>query len=198
MGRFFAILVVVAGMIAPADAQDLYDAAVAGDLAVVEQLLADGARADARGQNAETPLIAAALAGDARMAELLLAHGADIRARNTGGFTPLHAAAFSGSIPVAVLLLDRGAPLDDAANKASVTPLMVAAEQNHPALVELFVGRGAAVGTPERDGYVPLTRALWKGNGEVMRVLKRHGATCQSADIVGGEELYRQCLEAGS
>ena len=198
MCRFFAVVVLLAGGIAPADAQDLYEAAGAGDLAVIERLLADGASADARGQNAETPLVAAALAGNVKVAELLLAHRADVRARNAGGFTPLHAAAFSGSVPVAVLLLDRGAPLDDADNKAGVTPLLVAAEQDHPSLVELFIARGAAVGTPERDGYMPLTRALWKGNGEVMRVLKRHGATCQSADIVGGEELYRQCLAAGS
>jgi ankyrin repeat protein len=161
-------------------------------------LLAKGVEADSRGQNAETPLIAAALAGEFAVAELLVAHGADLQARNAGGFTPLHAAAYAGSVPVAALLLDRGAQLDDAANKAGVTPLFVAAEQNHPALVELFIARGAAVAATERDGYVPLTRALWKGNDEVMRVLKRHGAVCQPADILGSEELYRQCLAAGT
>jgi ankyrin repeat protein len=190
-----AVAIAVGGQ---AVAADLFTAAGAGDLAAVERLLAGGAAVDAPGPNAETPLTAAALAGRADIAERLLAGGADVQARNAGGFTPLHAAAYSGSLPVAVLLLDRGARLDDAGNKASVTPLMVAAEQNHPRLVELLIARGAAVATPERDGYVPLTRALWRGNDEVMRVLKQHGATCQPADIVGSEELYQQCLAAGS
>ena len=54
-----------------------------------------------------------------------------MKARNAGGFTPLHAAAYSGSVPIAELLLDKGAVLEDAANKAGVTPLMVAVEENH-------------------------------------------------------------------
>jgi ankyrin repeat protein len=192
------ILAAVLAVVGQAVAADLYTAAEAGDLAAAERLLADGAAVDTPGPNAETPLVAAALADRPDVAELLLAHGADVQARNAGGFTPLHAAAYSGSLRVAELLLDRGARLDDADNKAGVTPLLVAAEQNHPRLVELFIARGAAVETPERDGYMPLTRALWKGNDEVMRVLKRHGATCQPADIVGSEELYQQCLAAGS
>jgi ankyrin repeat protein len=198
MHRPAIVLAIALGVVGQAVAADLHTAAGAGDLATVERLLADGAAVDTPGPNAETPLTAAALAGSAEVAEMLLARGADVQARNAGGFTPLHAAAYSGSLPVAVLLLDRGARLEDANNKAGVTPLLVAAEQNHPRVVELFIARGAAVGTPERDGYMPLTRALWKGNDEVMRVLKRHGATCQPADIVGGEALYQQCLAAGS
>jgi hypothetical protein len=39
---------------------------------------------------------------------------------------------------------------------------------------------------------------LWKGHHEVMGVLKRHGATCQPADILGGEALYQECLTTGN
>lgn len=198
MRRFIAVVWLAVGLVGSAAAGELHDAAAAGDLAAVKLILVDGADVDERGPNAETALIAAALANQVEIVELLLAHGADIQARNAGGFTALHAAAYAGSIPVAQLLLDRGARLEGNDNKAGATPLMVAAEQGQPALVELFVARGAAVSAPERDGYTPLTRALWKSHPEVMRVLKSHGATCQPADVLGSEVLYQECLAIGN
>ncbi|AUX80581.1 ankyrin repeat-containing protein (plasmid) [Sinorhizobium fredii] len=83
-----------------------------------------------------TALINAALADQPRIVELLIDKGADVMARNSGGFTPLHAAAYSGSLPITRLLIFRGATLDDAANKAGATPLMVAGEENHVTLAE--------------------------------------------------------------
>ena len=117
---------------------------------------------------------------------------------NAGGFTPLHAAAYSGSVPIAVLLLDKGAVIEDAQNKAGATPLLVAAEQNQVAVVELLISRGASVSAPESHGYMPLTRAFWKGNVDVVRLLKRHGATCQSAEVLGGDAFYQECVAAGN
>jgi ankyrin repeat protein len=198
MSRLLAVLALALGAMGPAAASELHDAASSGDLAAVERLLDQGAGVDARGQNAETPLMAAALAGQREVAEALLAQGADVQARNAGGFTPLHAAAYAGSLPVAALLLDHGAKLEDNQNKAGVTPLLVAAEENHPRLVELLIARGSSIATPERHGYLPLTRAFWKGNVEVIQVLKRHGATCQAADILGGEAAYQQCVAAAN
>jgi ankyrin repeat protein len=105
-------------------------------------------------------------------------------ARNSGGFTPLHAAAFSGSMAIAELLLAKGAVLDDTSNKAGVTPLLVAAEENHLALAEFLIAKGADVNQAEVHGYMPITRAFWKGNEDIVRLFKQHGATCQS-DILG-------------
>jgi uncharacterized protein len=118
-------------------------------------------------------------------------------ARNSGGFTPLHAAANAGSVPIAKLLLDKGAVLDDADNKAGVTPLMVAGERNHVELAEFFVAQGANVGHPEIHGYLPITRALWKGNKDIVRLYKSHGVACPSAEILGSEEWYQQCKAIG-
>lgn len=108
-------------------------------------------------------------------------------ARNSGGFTPLHAAAHSGSLPLSKLLLGHGATLDDANNKAGVTPLMVAGEENHVALAEFLLAEGADVRHAEVHGYTPITRAFWKGNTEIVRLLKRHGAQCPPASFLGDE-----------
>ena len=141
--------------------------------------------------------MAAALGNQTVIAELLLSKGANVAARNSGGLTPLHAAAYAGSVPIAKLLLGKGAVLDDADNKAGVTPLMVAGEENHLELAEFLLAKGADVNHPEIHGYLPITRAIFKGNKDIVRLYKSHGVTCPSVKILGSEEWYRQCDEIG-
>jgi ankyrin repeat protein len=176
----------------PADAGDaLFDAISTGNKAAVEQALTDGADVDSRTRDQGTPLIAAALHDQPAIAEFLLSKGAGVMARNSGGFTPLHAAAFSGSLPIAKLLLKKGAVLEDSANKAGVTPLIVAGEENHIELAEFLIEQGADVNHPEGHGYWPTTRAFWKGNTEIIRLFKRHGAACQAKVL--GETNAAKC-----
>ena len=192
--RGLLALLVLAFAATPVAAGDpLFDAVAAGDKAAVEQALAKGADVDSRARDQATLLIAAALDSQPAIAEFLVAKGADIMARNSGGFTPLHAAAFSGSLPIAKLLLEKGAVLEDAANKAGATPLLVAAEENHVELAEFLIAKGADVNHPEGHGYMPTTRAFWKGNTDIIRLFKRHGATCQ-ADKLGAANAAK-CAE---
>lgn len=176
----------------PANADDaVFDAVLAGDRFAVEQALAGGASVDGRARDQATPLIVAALDNQVAIAELLMSKGADVMARNSGGFTPLHAAAFSGSLPIARLLLENGAVLEDSANKSGVTPLIVAGEENHVELAEFLIAQGADVNHPEAHGYWPITRAFWKGNTEIIKLYKRHGASCQ--EKVLGEANAATC-----
>ena len=194
MIRAFAILVaMMTPGLAVADGR-LFAAVDAGDISAVEQELENGADVDSRSRDQATPLIAAALGNQLAIVQLLLNEGADVMARNSGGFTVLHAAAYSGSVPITGLLLEKNAVLDDDANKAGVTPLMVAGEQNRLAVAEFLIAKGADVSHPEIHGYLPITRALFKGNTEIVRLYKRHGATCQ-ASIVW---WYQRCLEIGN
>jgi len=62
---------------------------------------------------------------------------------------------------------------------------MVAVEENHVAMLELLIARGADINRPESHGYTPITRAGFKGNRDIIRVLKRHGAACPPADMNG-------------
>ena len=191
MIRAFAILVaMMTPGLAVADGR-LFAAVDAGDRAAVEQELANGADVNNRSRDQATPLIAAALGNQLAIVELLLNEGADVMARNSGGFTALHAAANSGSVAIAKLLLEKNAVLDDDANKAGVTPLMVAGEQNRLAVAEFLIAKGADVSHPEIHGYLPITRALFKGNSDIIRLYKRHGATCQASII----SWYQRCLE---
>jgi ankyrin repeat protein len=191
MHRVLSVAVVLVVSATAVAGQPIFDAVNAGDKAEVERLLASGAEVDSRDGDQATPLIAAALSNRPAVAELLLARGADVMARNSGGFTPLHAAAYSGSVPIAEMLLDKGAAIEDTANKAGAAPLMVAAEENRVAMVELLISRGADISQPESHGYTPITRAGFKGHMDVIRMLKRHGAACPPAGMLGAS----QCIE---
>ena len=193
-----AAVVVLAGIVsASALAGPVHDAASQGNVAAIEALLAGGAEIDARDPGGETPLIRAILEGHADVAELLIADGADVMARNERGLTPLHAAAYSGSAELTQLLLDHGAELEDTANVSGATPLMLAAEENHVAVAELLLVRGADLSIPDREGATPLTQAWAKQRNEMVRLLKRHGATCQPVEFLGSEDYHRRCVEAG-
>jgi uncharacterized protein len=173
----------------------LHDAARNGDLEKVRILISEGAPIDAPSNRGETPLILAILAGNDAIAELLVDKGAAIDARNAGGFTPLHAAAYVGDAAMAELLIDHGADVNDARNKAGVTPLFPAIEEDHPAVAELLIARGADLRPQERHGYTALTRALFKGNQDVVSLLRAKGAECQGPKVLG-DSLYQQCLDA--
>jgi ankyrin repeat protein len=197
MRGLLAVLALVLAATAAAAGDPLFDAVAAGDRAAVENALANGANVDSPAADRATPLMAAALANQTAIVEALLSKGANVTARNSGGFTPLHAAAYGGSVPIAKLLLDKGAALDDADNKAGVTPLIVAGEQNHLELAEFLLAKGADVNHPEIHGYLPITRAIFKGNNDIVRLYKRRGVACPSAKILGGEEWYQQCDAIG-
>ena len=91
-------------------ATTLWEAAYTGNLSFMKQALADGADANAREPQNETPLLTlAALMGHADITELLIENGAAVNALGGDGGTALHAAAFLGRADAAKVLLDNGA-----------------------------------------------------------------------------------------
>ena len=73
--------------------------------------------------------------------------------RDIHGATPLHLAASSGNLEVVLLLLDYKSNVDattktSATYDARVTPLTLAIENNHPAIVKALVYYGAEVNAP--------------------------------------------------
>jgi ankyrin repeat protein len=174
-------------------AGSLHEATRDGDREQIRALIDAGADLDVQGDNGETPLIAAIIEGHELVATLLIDRGADIQARNKGGFTPLHAAAYVNAVEIAEQLLSRGADVKDQMNKAGVTPLSVASEEGHPGLVKVLIDHGADLEAAEMNGYTPLTRALWRGQKEVVALLQRSGAKCQPVEVLE-EPAYSECV----
>jgi uncharacterized protein len=174
----------------------LHDAASDGNLEKARALIDEGAVLDEQSNRGETPLILATLAGEKGVVELLIEKGAAIDGRNAGGFTPLHAAAYAGDTAIADLLIVKGADVNDAQNKSGVTPLFPAVEEDHREVAELLITEGADLGLKERHGFTALTRSLFKGNEDMVILLRAHGAECQGPDVIG-QAAHQACLAAG-
>ncbi|MFH1115470.1 MAG: ankyrin repeat domain-containing protein [Pseudomonadota bacterium] len=86
----------------------IFDAAVAGNIALVSELLTQGVDVNSRDPKGVTPLVVAARKGNTEMARLLLEKGANPNSRTNTGGTPLMAAVFSENNELIELLLSKG------------------------------------------------------------------------------------------
>jgi ankyrin repeat protein len=108
----------------------------------------------------------------------LLAAGADPNADKLPGYEGrpalFHAATF-GYVDIAGELIQRGANVNYGADRGALTPLLVAALNGPPAMVDLLLRSGAQVNV-QAAGATPLTEATRKGDPEVIRLLLDAGA----------------------
>ncbi len=93
-------------------------------------------------------------------------------------------------------MLDEGTPVDFIDNgRFNMTPLQVAAQNGHLAIVELLLARGANVNHFDGDDFSPVTSAARAGKWRVVRLLAEHGGDFQRLDGHGksGHDYLRRC-----
>jgi ankyrin repeat protein len=94
-------------------AAPIHEAAVNGDVELLEILIANGADVDVRDVNGYTPLHLAIHEGNTEVAKVLINNGADVNARTIGdngnGLSPLYLSIILGRSAVESLLLDNRA-----------------------------------------------------------------------------------------
>lgn len=134
-------------------ARALGRAAESGDAALVEELLAAGAPADARLEGGATALMRASARGYADVARVLLDAGADANARRADGFSPLLLAVFFGHEEVVRLLLERGAHAPPP-TRLGVTAIGWAESRGFKAISELLKNAPEAP-APEAESAPP-------------------------------------------
>jgi ankyrin repeat protein len=123
----------------------LMAAARHGHVAVVEILLAAGARTDATDHEAMTPLKFAAREGRLDVMERLIAAGAKVDAKSPGGATALMFAAAKGQLAAVKLLVAQGAQIDArmrarGKRHPSRTAATWAQERGHHDVVKFLLG----------------------------------------------------------
>jgi hypothetical protein len=144
--------------------QPIHEAAMAGDLPVVRQLIeGDRSLLSVPGGAARAvPLIQAAQWGHAHVVQYLLDQGADMGAKDKEGHTALTVASSRGRTAVVRLLLEKGAPAD-LKFKDGTTPLHTG-EGGWGAVVACLapwpVGDRCVRGTCERPGFSGATPPL--------------------------------------
>lgn len=176
----------------------LVSAVTMGDIAQIEQVLAEGANVDdVNIWDNTAPLHKAAEHRQVAAMELLIAKGANVNAVNNKNYTPLHFAAYNGHVAAIELLiaegadaglsegllhcaaqrgrfaalkllLDAGADLN-AVDCLNLTVLHWAAERGLANAIELLVAEGVDVNAVSPTGRISLM--FYKGNDTYIRTL---------------------------
>ena len=169
--RLSAALMVLFFAGTQAEAASLDDAAKAGDLQRIEQLLNEGADINAAGPFG-TALHWAALNGHSNVVKVLAERGADLNAVSKSLGTPLHAAARRDHANVARALVEAGADIESRSPTEDFTPLHQASFEGHVATALVLIEAGADVNAVSQ--LDPST--LWgMGKASVLHLAKRHG-----------------------
>jgi len=144
----------------------LTQAAARNDVAALRQLLDDGHAAD-EGGDSWTALIWASRSGSIDAINLLLDSGADVNLPGSTGdnwdATPLQHAILQRQPAAVRLLLDRGADLNRGGGLGSLAPLVLAAGDTDPAILQLLLAHGADPTVEDENGATPLSRAVSAG-----------------------------------
>lgn len=159
----------------------LYEAAKCGDAARCEQLLRDGAVADAPGEYGWTPLMRAAWEGHTEAVRVLLQHGAKVSAQDAEDFTPLAAAVSRGRTEAARLLIEAGADVREK-NRQGTTLLLRAGAYEDLGLVQMLVEQGADVNAASEHVGSVLHAAGRSRNKEAIRYLIQKGAGAERTE----------------
>ena len=94
----------------------------------------------------------------------------------TDGETPLLAATKRGSAAMVALLITEGSvDVNKAATAKGLTPLYIAAEDNHIEIVNLLLKGKADVNSKTDIGWTPLFIGIFHGHTDVVKLLLQEG-----------------------
>lgn len=158
-------------------AEAVKNAAIAGDVAALTQLVAThgGSAVRLDGDPGElTALHLAAASGKVEAIQFLLATPveADPGAVRINNFTPLHSAAMQGHADVCEALLRAGADVNVQTNPQGYAPLHSAAFAGHIGAIRVLLAHGADRSLVNYRGERPADTAKRTGQAEAVRVLQ--------------------------
>jgi ankyrin repeat protein len=135
-------LEIIEYLLAAGAPKDIFTAIVLGEKEEVEaKLKVDPTLAQQPGVHGFSMLYFPVIRGFKEIAELVLANGAPVNS-GEGGTTPLHGAVEFNQVEMAAWLLDHGANIN-ALNYGDKTPLAIARDKQHTAMIDLLASRGA-------------------------------------------------------
>ncbi|MCE7980488.1 MAG: ankyrin repeat domain-containing protein [Caldilinea sp. CFX5] len=171
----------------------LIDAASQGDLAAVQQWLAQGANIHAADGAGVTALIAAAYANHLAVAEFLIEAGADVNVQDNTQQSAYLIATSEGYVDLLRLTLQAGADVQRT-DSYNGTGLIRAADRGHVEIIQVLLETPIKLDHINRLGWTALLEAIILGDGgarhtEVVRLLVEAGADVNLADGNGVSPL---------
>lgn len=178
-----------------AQAAEIHDAARAGDLNRVKEILAQHPGwLNLPDEFDRSPLVVALSSRQEAVVIHLLECGADVNRPDREGFAPLQFAVLAGKDEWAGLLLGRGAEVDDRRNVLGSTPLHVAARFGQTGCASLLLKKGARPDMRDKAGMTPLLLAVANGQAETAGALLAAGASIAERDAMGNNVLHLAAL----
>ena len=164
--------------------RQLTQAAGAGDLALVEEILQrDRRMVNATDDSRQTALHAAASGGHVNVVRYLLRCKADCYLQDERGWTALHCAAFENRDDVMEELCKQRHIDFSATNEDENTPLHYFARSPpssaKPRILCLLLAGGADINARNTLQETPLHMAIWKQNAAMAALLIEHGANAK-------------------
>ncbi|XP_069508902.1 ankyrin repeat domain-containing protein 35 isoform X2 [Ambystoma mexicanum] len=169
-------------------------AAAKGLTECLTALLSHGVELNAKNDQGCTALHLSAGGCHPECVKLLLQNGANEDSIDFHSRTALHCAASSGCVSSVLLLCDQDEISLDAIDDDGWTPLMIAAQRNHPTICSLLLERGALVNIIDKEKKTALILASEKGNIQAAETLLAHGADASATDSLGHDALYYTSL----
>ncbi|MDI6727892.1 MAG: ankyrin repeat domain-containing protein [Thermodesulfovibrionales bacterium] len=180
-----------------AHAGPLHDAAWAGNIKKIIELLDKGADINAKDNNGWTALIWAAREGKTDAINFLINNGADVYVKDNMGWTALMRAVTNGHTSAIELLISKGVDVNARANDGW-TALTEAAWYGHISVINILISKGAdmdyaiirlesqAIKDPERASSYKQVIALL----EKLRPKKEMVSQQLPAQVVAKQDLY--------
>jgi ankyrin repeat protein len=159
----------------------LLQAASAGDVAKVRELLVAGAPVDGRDDAKRTPLLVATRANHVAVAKLLIDAGADVNAKDNIRDTPFLYAGAEGRNDILKMILATGKTNLKDTNRYGGTALIPAADKGHPETIRILLETDIDIDHVNNLGWTALLEAVILGDGgpvyqEIVGLLVEAGA----------------------
>ena len=116
---------------------DIFEAAMAGNVARIQGIIRAGVNVNQKDYTGWTPLHIAAFYDHKAIVEHLIKAGADLNTIDKYGWTPLHVAAYYGHQEIVETLIKAGADIN-LRDDLGWTPLQLAIDNRHQAVVDLI------------------------------------------------------------
>jgi uncharacterized protein len=177
----FLVALAALGMLAPAGAlraqtppsdrelriyAGLHAAAATGDVAAIEQLVADGERPNVQDAHSRTPLMVAVFRRQQAAAQTLLRLGANPNARDEDGFDVLTVATANHDAEMLKLVLGAGANARAVVGRDGGSALILAAQLGFADIVHALIDAKADLDHANGRGWTALIAAVTLGTGD--------------------------------
>ena len=172
----------------------LHDAAARGDVAEIEQLIAEGEKPNIQDANSRTPLHVAAFLRKHAAARTLLRLGADPNALDAERYDVVTIAAVNNDLEMLKIALDGGGNARAVTSPYDGTALIAAAHRGHVEIVRALIAAKAPLNHVNNLGWTALLEAVVLGNGgtnhtAIVAALVRAGADVTLPDRHGTTAL---------